>query len=561
MSLDSELRDVSMPRLRASPVEGRVSSADAQRVRIRRFYMAAATSIAAVVLFYGCYLTGLLAWGVLLNAAVATFVLIAVFYAMFRTGLNMKFEDPTVLLPQAACSIVVTSYVMAYAGPARAMLMILYFAAFLFYAFRFSKRDYIMLCLFTGSCYACVVFAAARVDPDRARLSVDLLQGFFLLVALPWLGWMASYLSGLRRRLRTGEALYRAIWDSSIDAVLIFDQQGQVRFANPAAGRLFNYQETALLGLPLASLQPEDRREELGHEIRAYLLDGSVGRDWRRFEDAILTHDGREVPVEAAMAELGGPGGTPGLFSPGERRVVLFLRNISERRALETIKDDFISTVSHELRTPLTSVIGAVEALQAGAGGDLSDTSRALIDMAASSADRLHLLIDTILDLQKIETGGITFAPEAVPAGNLIRAAVEGERFAPAGGRLTMAELPPSVRVKADARWVHKVLEHLIDNALKFSPAGSPVTVGAERGEHAVRFMVRDEGPGVPPQFAARIFGKFAQADASNTRVRGGAGLGLSFSKSIVEGCGGRIGYQNNADRGATFWFELPHAR
>jgi len=170
---------------------------------------------------------------------------------------------------------------------------------------------------------------------------------------------------------------------------------------------------------------------------------------------------------------------------------------------------------------------------------------------------------DTILDLQKIESGGITFQPESVDAAELIRAAVRSEQcVAIAGARsLATAGLPTGVHVKADARWVRKVLLHLIDNALKFSPADAAVTLAAERRENVVRFMVSDEGSGVPPQFASRIFGKFAQADASNTRDKGGAGLGLSYCKAIVEGCGGRIGYLNNPERGATFWFELPQAR
>jgi len=565
MSLDTEIGDVSVPRSRASPLPGRLSQGEAQMVRIRRFYMAAATSIAAVLLFFGCYKAGLIDLSVLATAASVTFALIILFYAMFRLGLNLYFKDPTVLLPQAACSIIVTSYVMAYAGPARPLLMILYFAAFLFYAFRFSRREFIMLSAFTLLCFTIAAYAASKVDPDRARTSVDVLQGFFMLVALPWVGWMVSYLSGLRRRLRTGEALYRAIWDISIDAVLIFDQRGIVRFANPAAGRLFGYVETDMLDKPVASLQPEDRREYLAHEIGAYFLDGSVTRNWRRFEDAILTADGREVPVEAALAELGGAGGMPGLFSPGERRMVVFLRNISERRALETIKDDFIGTVSHELRTPLTTVIGAVEALQAGAGGELPDMSRTLVDMAAGAADRLHLLIDTILDLQKIESGGISFNPVPVDAAELIVTAVEQEQSAAALGTrmIVTGKVPAGIKVKADARWVQKVLTHLIDNALKFSPDASTVTVSAETGQQMLRFMVSDEGNGVPPQFASRIFSKFAQADASNTRANGGAGLGLSYCKAIVEGCGGRIGYSNHPapKQGATFWFELPRAR
>ena len=546
---------------RASPLSAHLSHEEAQGLRIRRFFLAAATSIVALALFFACHLAGLISLRVLGVASAITLAFILLFYAVFRGNFNLRFADPTMLLPQAASAIAVTSYVMAYAGPGRPLLMLLYFAAVLFYAFRFSRVEFALLSLYTVACYASAVVAAQYLDPARSSLTLDLLQGFFLVIALPWTGWIASYLSNLRRRIRTGEALYRAIWEISIDAVLIFDQRGTVRFANPSAARLFGFSTAELIGMDIASLQPEDRREALRKELRGYFLAGTVERNWRRFEDAILTSDAREVPVEAALAEMGGAGGSPGLFESGERLLVAFLRNISERRALETIKDEFIGTVSHELRTPLTSVIGAVEALQAGYGGDLPPESRTLVDMAAQGADRLHHLIDTILNLQKIESGGISFAPEPVDAVELIRAAVRSEQSRARASQLAIAELPTGVQVKADARWVHKVLLHLIDNAIKFSPAAGQVTLSAEKRDQMVRFMVGDEGPGVPAQFAGRIFGKFAQADASNTRSQGGAGLGLSFCKAIVEGCGGRIGYLNNPERGATFWFELPQAR
>ncbi|MDB5807462.1 MAG: domain S-box protein [Betaproteobacteria bacterium] len=546
---------------RASPHPARLSMEEAQTLRIRRFFLAVGTSMFALGMFFACYLAGLISAGVLLNAIAMTLACAAVFYVAFRSNFNLRFAEPTLLLPQAACAIAVSSYVMAYAGPGRPLLMLLYFAALMFYAFRFSRSDFAVLCIYTLACYALSVWAARYVDPQRSNSTIDLLQGVFLLIALPWTGWFAYYLSGLRRRIRTSEALYRSIWDTSIDAVLILDDRGHIRFANPSAAALFGHSMTQLIGTEFSALQPEERREELRREIARYWLDGSTNRNWPRFEDAILTRDGREVPVEAALAELGGQGGT-GLLD-GERRMVLFMRNISRRRALETIKDDFISTVSHEFRTPLMSVIGAVEALQAGDGGLLPETARALIGMAAQSADRLHQLIDTILSLQKIESGGISFMPEAVAASALIEKALQSEQGA-AGlqhKRLVLADLAAGARVEADARWVHKVLVHLIDNALKFSPPQTTITMSAERADAVVRFMVSDQGSGVPPQFAGRIFTKFAQADTSHTRLQGGAGLGLSFCKSIVEGCGGRIGYHNNVERGATFWFELPQAR
>jgi PAS domain S-box-containing protein len=547
---------------RASPHPARLSTEQAQVLRMRRFFLAVGTSVVALGLFSACHFAGLLPAGVLLSATALVIAVALIFYAAFRSNFNLRFAEPALLLPQAACAIGVTSYVMAYAGPARPLLMLLYFAGLIFYAFRFSRGEFTILSLYTLACYALSVWAARYVDPQRSDSTIDLLQGVFLLIALPWTGWFAYYLSGLRRRIRTSEALYRAIWDISIDAVLIFDDRGLIRFANPSAGALFGYGVSEMVGMPFAGLQPEERHEALRQEIARYWLDGGTSRNWPRFEDAILTRDGREVPVEAALAELGGQGGAPGLFEGGERRMVLFLRNISRRRALETIKDDFISSVSHEFRTPLMSVIGAVEALQAGDGGELPQASRALVGMAAQSADRLHQLIDTILSLQKIESGGISFMPEAVAASTLIENALQSEQAAAStqGKFLVLADMAAGARVEADARWVQKVLVHLLDNALKFSPAGSTITMSAEHADAVVRFMVSDEGPGIPAQFASRIFTKFAQADASHTRSQGGAGLGLSFCKAIVEGCGGRIGYHNNADHGATFWFELPQA-
>lgn len=569
MSLESgDLRDLTglgraEAGVRASPHSGRLSTREAQRLRLRRYFLAVATSAVALGLFLVCYLAGLVPGFVFGYAVVMVLGCTAVFYTAFRSNFNLRFTDPALLLPQAACAIGVTSYVMAYAGPARPLLMLLYFAALIFYAFRFSLRDFAVLGLYTLACYALCIWAARYVDAARSNSTHDLLQGIFLLVALPWTGWFAYYLSGLRRRIRTSEALYRAIWDISVDAVLIFDDRGRVRFANPGAAALLGYSVAELTNKPLTALQPAERAEALKGEVARYWLDGSSVRNWRRFEDAIVTRDGREVPVEAALAELGGEGGTPGLFDGGERRMVLFMRNISRRRALETIKDDFISTVSHEFRTPMMSVIGAVEALQAGDGGKLPETATALVGMAAQSADRLHHLIDTILSLQKLQSGGISFMPEAVPASQLVRQVLHGEQPAARaqGKELLLADSPTDVHVEADARWVQKVLVHLIDNALKFSPPGSAITIGADRSDPIVRFMVSDQGPGVPPQFASRIFTKFAQADASHTRPQGGAGLGLTFCKAIVEGCGGRIGYHNNVEQGATFWFELPQAR
>jgi signal transduction histidine kinase len=279
----------------------------------------------------------------------------------------------------------------------------------------------------------------------------------------------------------------------------------------------------------------------------------------------VLTATGREIAVEAALARLDEVDGSGEMHSgeetgAGSRQVVLFARDISQRHALETIKDDFIATVSHELRTPLSAVVGAVEALQHQEGIHLPAEARHLLNLAAEGGERLQRLIDTILNLQKMDTGGIDFVPKPVRASTLIAAALDGARAAAAtqGKFLANKRLPDDVLVKADARWIHEVLMNLIDNALKYSPTAATVVCGAEVTGSRVRFSVIDQGTGVPHAFASQVFQRFARADTSNTRVYGGAGLGLSVCKAVVEGCGGTIGYQNNDVKGATFWFELP---
>ena len=527
---------------------------------MQRTAIAVATSVMGVLMFYVCYAAGFVPLNVFLNAAGAAFLLMAMFVPLFYTGINLRCPDPSLFLPQTMSAVAVTSYVMAYAGAARPALVVLYFAALVLSAMRFNTRSFVALAIFATACHAAVIYAAMHIDGPGFNWQAEVMQWAFILITLPWLGWIASYLARLRQRFRTGDALYRAIWGTSIDAVVLIDQNGLIHLANPAAARLFGYDMENMRGMPVAALTPECLRARLAHDLDEYRLHGSVAQHWDRFEGIALTAEGREVPVEATLAELGSADVRDDTFGPGERRLVLFARDISQRHALETVKDDFIATVSHELRTPLTAVVGAVEALQQHEDVHLPAAAQSLLGMAAAGGARLQRLIDTILNLQKIETGGINFAPEPVAASALVVAAIAAARPAAAGqGKfLATTRLAEDITVRADARWMHEVLLNLIDNALKFSPPAATVVIGVEVSGSLARFSVIDQGAGVPPEFAGQVFKRFARADTSNTRAHGGAGLGLSVCKAAVEGCGGAIGYQNNPGKGATFWFELP---
>lgn len=536
------------------------ASTDPRVRRMQRYFAAALTSFMAILMFGLCFGAGFIDLNVFLTATVVAAGLLGLFFPVFYFGWNLRFADPSLFVPQSMCGIVVISYVLVHAGPVRPALSLLFFAALTFAAFRFNWRGFVVLAAFTLLCYAMVIWMAWQIDPRNMNLRAEILYWFFMAMLMPWLGAMASYLGQQRQRYQAGAALYRTVWSTSVDAVLVFDDKYQIRMANPAASRLFGHDEKRLIGMALIELFPERVRAALVDDIAGHVKGNKSGRDLAKFEEITITADGREVVVEAALAELGGVGGRQGLFANDGRRFALFAHDISQRHALESIKDNFMATMSHELRTPLMAVMGAVEALQTDERPHLPVTARSLLDMAAGGVERLRGLIETMLNLQKLDTGGIEFDPAPMSGAAMLRQAVDSERpMATSQGKfLALTRLDDAVTVRADRRWIHEVLVNLIDNALKFSPAGATVIAGMEPLGNVVRFTVVDSGPGVPAEFSTRIFTRFERADHSNTAPTGGAGLGLSVCKAVVEGCGGRIDFFNNPKKGATFWFELP---
>ena len=231
---------------------------------------------------------------------------------------------------------------------------------------------------------------------------------------------------------------------------------------------------------------------------------------------------------------------------------------LEERRRVEQIKNEFICMISHEVRTPLTSIHGALNLLTAGLGGELNDQGRQLLDVAYRNSRRLVRLVTDILDLQRIESGSMTFNMRPIELRSFLEQALEASRgyAGQYGVQLVLDSVPPQVRVRADSDRLMQVMDNLLSNAAKFSPAEGTVVVSVTRSEGCVRVEVRDQGPGVPEDFRARIFERFTQADPTGTRP--GVGLGLSISKAIVEQLGGRLDFVNARGGGAAFFVELP---
>lgn len=237
-----------------------------------------------------------------------------------------------------------------------------------------------------------------------------------------------------------------------------------------------------------------------------------------------------------------------------------FIHDITERKRMERLKDEFVSTVSHELRTPLTSVTGALGLLAGGAVGALPEQAQHMLDIAHKNTQRLTHLINDLLDMEKLAAGKMRFEMQVQELMPLVEQAVGdhqtyAERF---HVRLAITHRCDRLRVRVDSLRLQQVLANLLSNAAKFSPEGATVEIAVQRHEAAVRVSVTDTGPGIAADFGPFVFEKFSQADASTTRQRGGTGLGLAISKELVERMHGTIGFRSEPGRGACFHFDLP---
>lgn len=233
--------------------------------------------------------------------------------------------------------------------------------------------------------------------------------------------------------------------------------------------------------------------------------------------------------------------------------------DITELKKAERMKSEFVSTVSHELRTPLTSIQGSLGLLSSTVANQLPDTAKKLLDVARRNSDRLALLINDLLDMEKIEAGKLHFNLARQPIMPLVEQSLDTNAGYAIAHRVQfkLVRATPNAHARVDANRFLQVMANLLSNAAKFSPAGVDVEVSVTVTQGLVRIAVRDRGPGITTEFRDCIFQKFRQADATDTRAKSGTGLGLAISKAIVEGMEGTIGFDTEIGVGSVFYFEL----
>ena len=350
------------------------------------------------------------------------------------------------------------------------------------------------------------------------------------------------------------EELYRRqeiLLDSVGDGICGLDNDGRVTFANPAAARMLGADVTALTGKEVHDLlhgsAPADRA--CGEDC---VLRRNAGRSHASAgEDNIFRNDGSCFPADYVL--------TPILDQGRFSGSVLSFRDISQRYALDRLKDEFISTVSHELRTPLTSIRGALGLLSSGILGNLSDKAANLLRIALTNSDRLVRLINDILDLERIQSGREPLAFRPMQLSEIIRQAIDGMQPVADQAGVQLIHDATQVEIAADPDRLLQVITNLLSNAVKFSPPNSAVSVMIRPGITGVTISVIDHGRGIPADKLEAVFGRFQQVDASDSRQKGGSGLGLAICRTIVLQHSGRIWAERNPVRGSTFRVFLPY--
>lgn len=354
-----------------------------------------------------------------------------------------------------------------------------------------------------------------------------------------------------REAVRESVARITAIVDHAVDAILTIDDKGTIESFNPAAERIFGYEANEIIGQNVRRLMPEPYQREHDQYLSNYRETRDkkiigIGREVKG-----LRKDGVTFPIELSVSEL---------EVNGEHLYTGIIRDITERKRLEQIKDEFVSIVSHELRTPLTSINGSLGLIASGMSGDLPEMISEMVTIAKRNCERLIRLVNDLLDMQKMESGMFEIVCEKVDLIQLISRAREGlAGFSEEHEvQLVLDADVEAFWIEADADRILQVLVNLLSNAIKFSPSQGRVRIQVITSQDSVRVNVIDNGEGIPDEVRDRIFEKFMQADSSIKRSKGGTGLGLNISRRIITMHSGTIDFESTPGEGTVFYFILP---
>jgi two-component system phosphate regulon sensor histidine kinase PhoR len=353
---------------------------------------------------------------------------------------------------------------------------------------------------------------------------------------------LAASLAATMTTLRSERDLQGLILESMQEGLLVLDQNSRMLLGNRALRDTLDIPADAEGRAALELIRNAD--------LQSILERAQAGRGPITGEIETTGLKPRRLLVHAASL--------PVVAGKRQGLLAVFV-DVTETRRLETLRKDFVANVSHELRTPITAVRSAVDTLRLTLSGDPAASER-FIDIIDRNAQRLGALVEDLLDLSKIESKD--HRPEAKPVSlravseqvlAMLRARIDEKKLVVSNG--IPAELP---HAKADRRALEQVFTNLLDNAVKYCPAGASLRLRASQEDHTLRVEIADTGPGIEPRHLPRLFERFYRVDSGRSRDMGGTGLGLSIVKHLVEAMNGSIGVDSTPGRGSTFWFTLP---
>lgn len=348
------------------------------------------------------------------------------------------------------------------------------------------------------------------------------------------------------------EERFRLVLSHAPVGMAILDVNGRLSTANSALGTLTGHSVETLCNMSLIDLFDPEESDVIVRSVSA--LHGDSNRTYRG-EHKVTRQDGT---VRWGLVKVSWTFDSHG----NDEIYILQIYDMTREIEANRIKSEFVATVSHELRTPLTSIKGALGLLDAGKRKDMDAAGRRLLDIASANTDRLVYLVNDILDLEKISAGKLDFKIENHAAAAMTQLAIEQNSPLAfrSGVAIELADKSEGAEVLADPDRTAQVLSNLLSNACKYAPRDTAVDVRITARKDDILFEVIDRGPGVPDHFRSKIFKPFSQADSSDTRQKGGTGLGLNISKQIVEVMGGEIGFESIPDVQTVFWFTCPRA-
>jgi PAS domain S-box-containing protein len=352
-----------------------------------------------------------------------------------------------------------------------------------------------------------------------------------------------------QQALELSEKTFRQTMEKAPIGAFTITPAGQLLRVNQAIRELLDYEEKELLELSLYDLTHPDDQEQ----NRSQLLELLEHKDENTsIETRLISKSGRVVFAELNMSVVTNALGVPDYF-------IAQVVNLTERKEMERIKNEFIATVSHELRTPLTSISGSLSLITGAFKEEISPRVNDLLTIAQRNSTRLIGLVNDILDMEKLGNGGMHYEMTDVLLSTTLQHIVEDNKSYATTfeANLTLGDIEDNLFIEVDEWRFNQVLSNFISNAVKFSKPGDTVNVEAEQKGNKVRISVVDHGIGISDEFRDRIFTKFAQADSSTTREKSGTGLGLMISKQLVEQMGGEIGYDSEPNVRTAFWVEF----